>query len=96
MREVIRLAALLDDGKKVAPVIAWKDGLPDDEAEMVQTEAVAVGAGITSKLSAMKRAYGYDDDQAEEELKRIAEEEPVLEDPASFAGQGKEEPDDDE
>ncbi|MGI6076182.1 MAG: phage portal protein [Pyramidobacter sp.] len=96
LREVIRLAALLDGGKKVAPVIAWKDGLPDDEAEMVQTEAVAVGAGITSKLSAMKRAYGYDDDQAEEELKRIAEEEPVLEDPASFAGQGKEEPDDDE
>ena len=90
VREVIRLAALLDGGKKVAPVIAWKDGLPDDEAEMVQTEAVAVGAGITSKLSAMKRAYGYDDGQAEEELKRIAEEEPVLEDPAALDGQHNE------
>ena len=84
------LAALLDGGKKVAPVIAWKDGLPDDEAEMVQTEAVAVGAGITSKLSAMKRAYGYDDDQAEEELKRIAAEEPALEDPAALDGQHNE------
>lgn len=96
VREVIRLAALLDDGKKVAPVIAWKDGLPDDEAEMVQTEAVAVGAGITSKLSAMKRAYGYDDGQAEEELKRIAEEEPALEDPTTFGGQDGNAPDDGE
>ena len=96
LKEVIRLAALLDSGKAVKPVILWKDGLPDDEAEMVQTEAVAVGAGITSKFSAMKRAYGYDDDQAEEELKRISEEEPTLEDPTSFEERQGNEPDDNE
>lgn len=96
VREVIRLSALLDSGRQADPVIEWKDGLPDDDAEMVQTEAVAVGAGITSKFSAMKRAYGYDDDQAEEELKRISDEEPKLEDPTSLEERQGNEPDDNE
>lgn len=90
------MSALLDSGRQAEPVIEWKDGLPDDEAEMVQTEAVAVGAGITSKFSAMKRAYGYDDDQTEEELKRISDEEPKLEDPTSLEERQGNEPDDSE
>lgn len=85
LKEVIRLAALLDSGKAVKPVIAWKDGLPDDEAETVQVEATAVAAGITSKLSAMKRAYGYDDKQAADEQKQIEKETPAIAEPVNFA-----------
>ena len=67
------------------PVIAWKDGLPDDESETVQIEAMAVAAGITSKLSAMKRAYSYDDKQAADEQKQIEKETPAIAEPVSFA-----------
>ncbi|MCR5336664.1 MAG: phage portal protein [Synergistes sp.] len=74
IREVIRLAALLDRGKAVEPSITWKDGLPDDEAEAVNTSSAAVGAGISSKLSAIKRTFGLDDKQAAEEMKQIAAE----------------------
>lgn len=74
IREVIRLAALLDSGKAVEPSITWKDGLPDDEAEAVNTSSAAVGAGISSKLSAIKRTFGLDDKQAAEEMKQIAAE----------------------
>ncbi len=96
VREVLRLAALLDGGHTVEPVIGWKDGLPDDEAEMVQNEATAVAAGITSKRSAMKRVYGYDDAQADAELALISEEEPTLEDPTVFEGHEHEHGDDEE
>ena len=85
LKEVIRLAALLDSGKAVKPVILWKDGLPDDEAETVQVEATAVAAGITSKLSAMKRAYGYDDKQAADEQEQIEKETPAIAEPVNFA-----------
>ena len=78
LREVIRLAALLDSGKAVEPVISWKDGLPDDEAETVQIEAMAVAAG-------MKRAYNFDDKQAAEEQKQIEKETPAIAEPVNFA-----------
>lgn len=85
LREVIRLAALLDSGKTVEPVISWKDGLPDDEAETVQIEAMAVAAGITSKVSAMKRAYNFNDKQAADEQKQIEKETPAIAEPVNFA-----------
>ena len=85
IREIIRLAALLDSGKTVESSIAWKDGLPDDEAETVQIEAMAVAAGITSKISAMKRAYDYDDKQAADEQKQIEKETPAIAEPVNFA-----------
>ena len=71
--------------KAVEPVISWKDGLPDDEAETVQIEAMAVAAGITSKVSAMKRAYDYDDKQAADEQKLIEKETPTIAEPVNFA-----------
>lgn len=94
--EVLRVAALLDSGKETSPHIEWKDGLPDDDSEETVNAATAIGAGMLSKKSAIKRLYDLDDDQAEEELKRIAEEEPALEDPTTFGGQDGNAPDDGE
>ena len=80
LREVIKLAASLD-GQKVEPRIAWRDGLPDDETERTQNEATAVGAGLTSKRSAMKRLYELSDEQADEEQRQIDGEKEALNDP---------------
>lgn len=80
LREVVRLAAALD-GQKVEPRIAWRDGLPDDETERTQNEATAVGAGLTSKRSAMKRLYELNDKQADEEQRLIDDEKEALSDP---------------
>ena len=76
LREVLTIAAILDgkDEGTLAPSISWKDGLPDDETEQVNTASVAVSAGISSKRSAMKRAFGFDDKQADEEMKQIEDE----------------------
>lgn len=73
LREVLTIAAILDgkDENSIAPVIGWKDGLPDDEAEQVNMASTAVSAGISSKRSAMKRAFGLDDEQTDEEMRQI-------------------------
>ena len=84
VKEVLKLAALMDSGADVDPVIQWKDGLPDDTAEMVQTENIAVSAGITSKQTAMRRVYGYSEEQARAELALIEEENPPLSDPTTL------------
>lgn len=84
VKEVLKLAALMDSGADVDPVIQWKDGLPDDPAEAVQTENVAVAAGITSKQTAMRRVYGYSEEQAKAELALIEEETPPLADPTTL------------
>ena len=84
VKALLVLAAQLDGGPAITPGIQWKDGLPDDPAEMVQTENVAVSAGITSRLSAMKRVYNLSDEQAEAEQKLINEENPPLADPTTL------------
>lgn len=74
LKQVIKIAAMLDGGKKVSPLISWKDGLPDDEAEQTNIESTAVAAGITSKKSAMKRTYGFSDEEADVEMRQIKDE----------------------
>lgn len=88
VKDIIKIAALLDSGTAVDPTIHWKDGLPDDPAEMVQTENVAVSAGITSKQTAMRRVYGYSEEQAKAEMKLIEEENPPMADPATLTDPG--------
>lgn len=86
LKELIRVAAKLD-GHDIDPKIEWRDGLPDDDTERTTNEATAVGAGISSKQSAMKRLYRMNDEQAEEELKRIEGETPAVTEPDKpFAG----------
>ena len=73
LKEVLLVASLLKDDTKVTPVFIWRDGLPDDTAETVQTNATAVTAKISSKLMAIKRAWGCSDIEARAEVTRIAE-----------------------
>lgn len=91
LREVLRLAALLDSGRAVKPVIGWADGLPDDESEEIRNESTAVTSELTSRRSAMKRLWGFDDEQAEEELRRIRDEEPAVVEPTLGDDEGPEE-----
>jgi hypothetical protein len=56
-------------------VINWKDGLPDDPVERAQIEQILVGSDLTSRYSAIKRLRDGDDEDAREELERIAQEE---------------------
>ena len=86
LREVLRLAALLDSGRAVEPVIGWADGLPDDESEEIRNEATAVASEVTSRRSSMKRLWGYTDEQADEELRRIRAEQPTAPEPVLGEG----------
>ena len=54
-------------------------------AAVLPAEAMAVAAGITSKVSAMKRAYNFDDKQAADEQKQIEKETPAIAEPVNFA-----------
>lgn len=54
--------------------IAWKDGLPDDEAEQTQIAIQRVDAGLLSRRTAIQRLDGLEGDQLEEELAQIAAE----------------------
>lgn len=81
LREVIKVAAALDGKTKVEPKIEWQDGLPDDETERTANEVAAVSAGISSKRSAIKRLYKMNNQQAEDELKLIEDETPVVVEP---------------
>lgn len=75
VKRVFTLACALEGLSGVEPRIEWKDGLPEDTKEMSEVEAQRVAAGLTSIKSALKRMYGYTDEQADEELQRIQEEE---------------------
>lgn len=66
-------------GSKISEVldglsITWKDGLPDDPAERSTIEATLITSGLTSKYSAIKRLLDGDDDAAQAEMLRIAQE----------------------
>lgn len=58
------------------PHITFADGLPKDDLEQAQIEAVRLGGKAFSSLKAvLMRHYGYTEEQAEEEIKRIEEDE---------------------
>lgn len=83
LKEVLTVLSVLDgkSADEVKPVIHWKDGLPDDEGEQVTTASTAVACGISSKRSAMKRAFGYNDSQADEEMQQIDDEKETVVEP---------------
>ncbi len=51
----------------------WNDGLPQDEAELIQILSMAVQSGIMSRFSALK-LRGLSDEDVKAELEQIAEE----------------------
>lgn len=84
IKEVLKVAALLDGHSDINPIIEWKDGLPDDETEITNNESKAVASGLSSKKSAIRRLYGLTMEQAEQELAYIEEETPKVGDPDVF------------
>lgn len=66
-------------GKKLTkepemPEVEWADGLPMEGEEAIEPEVMAIDAGITTRADAIQRAYGVDQDTAEEMVKQIDEE----------------------
>lgn len=56
------------------PIIKFSDVLPTDDYVQTETENIKIGAGLTSKKSAMMRLENYSEEEADEELERIQEE----------------------
>lgn len=54
--------------------ITWYDGLPEDETQVTANESMLVGAGLSSKKTAIKRIHGFNDEQAQAEIDQIANE----------------------
>jgi len=81
IRDAIRIAAKLDDqGDDIANAgvtISFSSILPEDETSIVEREQMKVSAGLSSRLSAIKRIGNLNDEQAEQELGRIREEERI-------------------
>lgn len=73
MRNALITAAKLE-GQVVSPVITWRDGLPDDESETVNTNATAVNGKLSSMYMAIKRTWNLTDEETDKELSRILEE----------------------
>jgi hypothetical protein len=80
LRFAFELAARLEAANgqqalEIEPEITWRDGIPSDPKEEAETQAVLVGAGLRSKLTAIKQLNDFTtDEQAQEELDRIMEE----------------------
>jgi hypothetical protein len=72
----IRLASLLEPGLPEIQdiVIGWKDGLPEDEKEKVDSEVAKRNAGLTSLVSSIMRLENMEREEAEKEVERIQEE----------------------
>ncbi len=68
------LVQVIREEPKEGLQITWKDGLPDDPFERMQIETGLIGAGLTSKHSAIKRLLDGDEEAAEAEMRRIEEE----------------------
>lgn len=67
-------------GKKVTtdpeiPQIEWKDGIINDETEMIDVEARKLESGLTSRVEVLMRMEGITKEQAEERVKAAQEEE---------------------
>lgn len=73
MRSALIVAAKLED-HDVTPVLSWRDGLPDDESETVNTNATAVNGRLSSMFSAIKRTWGLTDEETMAEMLRITSE----------------------
>jgi hypothetical protein len=54
--------------------ISWQDGLPQDMTEAIQQESQAYQAGLTSRETSIRRLYGLDGKELQDELDRIEEE----------------------
>jgi hypothetical protein len=81
-------------GEPVRPDIIFQDGLPIDEREQVETETMALDAGITTAKDAIRRVYGVDEEAAEK-LAEEAQEEKTINMPAMNLGDMNEPMDDD-
>lgn len=56
------------------PEVQWRDGLPSDPKEAAETEAIRVGAGLSSVERALQRLDECTQDEALEEIGRILKE----------------------
>lgn len=81
LKEVLWLASMLEKAQGMAGAIVlenihidWKDGLPDDEAELTQNEVQRYTAGLTSLESSLRRLYGLEGQALQEEIERIRSE----------------------
>ena len=54
--------------------MGWKDGLPEDEREKVQSETAKRAAGLTSLVSSIMRLENISREDAEKEVERTREE----------------------
>lgn len=61
-------------GEPVVPELEWADGIPIDTSEQVDTEVKRVDAGLTTKVDAIMRIDGVDEDTAEDKVKDIDKE----------------------
>ena len=69
-RAVLLASALSGAGIEDCDV-GWKDGLPQDETEATEREAVRVEKRLSSYKRAIMRLYDLDEQEAEEEMERI-------------------------
>jgi hypothetical protein len=70
--------AMLIEGNDMTGVnvsIVWSDALPEDRWQKTVILTKELAAKIISKKTALKRDYGFDDKEADEELARIREDE---------------------
>jgi len=78
INDMFRIGFQLKDIKYDKDVrIDFADILPVDENLQANTESIKVTSGLTSKKSAMIRMEGYSSEEADEELKRIADEDKI-------------------
>lgn len=58
-------------GEPVYPEIIWKDGLPIDEREQIENEALRINSELTSRKDSIVRIDGIDEEMAEAKVKEI-------------------------
>jgi hypothetical protein len=59
-------------------MINWKDGLPEDKDGEMTLEVNATTNGLSSRSAAMKRLYGFNDDQVKAEFGQMLDEPPAV------------------
>ncbi len=92
-QEMSKIWGLEAGGKKLqgdpSPVeVRWNDGIPVDEKEQAEIEAIKIDAGVQSKKGAIMDIEQVDEKAAEEKLKEIEAEEPKVEVPTMGLGNG--------
>ncbi|NLL02627.1 MAG: phage portal protein, partial [Mollicutes bacterium] len=78
LKRVLKLTSELEAAQGMANAVKleevhidWQDGLPDDDTEITQIEAIRYNAGLTSLESALRRLDGLEGDALQEEIGRI-------------------------